>query len=106
MRDCMLESLAVCCAVIQVGVEITLPAFATGNAIANIGNRGMSLIDVSITCERSGGQTAINTTQSTYGRDLYGALTPFGISMRFALHCATADPSYGSAVVCACESAS
>jgi hypothetical protein len=53
-----------------VGVEVQLPAWASGPAINNIGSRGMSLIDVTITCAGTG-QTAINTSQSTYGRDLY-----------------------------------
>ena len=53
-----------------VGVEIRLAAWASGPAINNIGPRGMSIIDVSITCAGTA-QTAINTSQSTYGRDLY-----------------------------------
>jgi hypothetical protein len=53
-----------------VGATIVLSAGAKGPALNNIGPRGMSLVDVSITCEGLG-QVAINTSQSTYGRDLY-----------------------------------
>jgi len=53
-----------------VGVTIVLPAWASGPALHNIGPRGMSLIDVSITCDGIG-QTAIKSNQSTYLRDIY-----------------------------------
>ena len=53
-----------------VGIDIRLPAWATGPAIHNIGPRAMSLVDVSIVCAGTG-QTAIETKQSTYGRDLH-----------------------------------
>ena len=48
-----------------------MPTWATGPALHNIGPRGMSLVDVSIACSGTGGQTAINTTQSTYMRDIF-----------------------------------
>ena len=54
-----------------VGVRIETSADATAPAIVSHGgNRGMSIIDSSVTCT-SAGQTAISTPASLYVRDLY-----------------------------------
>ena len=55
-----------------VGVSITTPAFASGPAIAQVGDSGVSLVDVSITCA-SANQTAVQSTRSLFFRDVFVA---------------------------------
>jgi len=54
-----------------VGVSIVLNENATGPAITQTGNQGMSLVDVEIVCSPTANQTAIQTTKSLYIRDSY-----------------------------------
>ena len=54
-----------------VGIEIFVPRFATGPAVVNLGPRGMSIIDMKISCEGTTPRTAISTGASLYLRDFY-----------------------------------
>lgn len=83
-----------------VGVSIILREDATGPAITQTGKQGMSLVDLMITCSSTANQTAIQTTRSLYGRDVYisgcataiqqtGATTVPGPSSQEWLHIST-----------------
>ena len=56
-----------------VGFSIVLPPWATGPAIAQTGDSGMSLVDGEIVCAggSSAGQTAVATTRSLFLRDVF-----------------------------------
>lgn len=54
-----------------VGADIVLATGATGPAIAQVGDSGMSLVDVTIVCAGGTAQTAIATTRSLFMRDVY-----------------------------------
>ncbi len=56
-----------------VGATIELPAAATGPAIAQVGDSGMSLVDVAITCGGGAAQTAVATSRSLFMRDVFVA---------------------------------
>ena len=54
-----------------VGASIQLPAAASGPAIAQVGDSGMSLVDVAITCGGGGAQTAVATSRSLFMRGVF-----------------------------------
>ena len=58
-----------------VGTVIVVPAGATGAAISctSGGSRGMSLVDVSVSCASPSASVAVGTTLTLYARDLYVA---------------------------------
>jgi hypothetical protein len=56
-----------------VGVSISVPSYASGPAIAQTGDEGMTLVDVVVNCVAAAqnNQTAMQTTRSLFLRDVY-----------------------------------